>query len=345
MPSSSISSSDREDVMGRLPRTSCLRTIIVGALLCVVGLVAWEIYLHQHSAGNAPQPDVVRQAAIRAQAPRDSQRCVFVVGSSRMRFGMSPDDITAVIGNDWEIRNVAVDSTSGFWQLHESKSLFREDDIVVVGYTPRYSCRTIVEPTGLNFKSYLRQPTSLIRLEESVHKEACKHFYFVADEHVPMFEIRDQVRLLTGRKRVVTAHSIKIINHDNGWAEYVLDTPKSVDPTIQVKTSSKDPRAELAAINRRFQADLLELRQRGVDVFLIRPPSQGAYAQWEHKHYPRDEYWDRLAEWLPHRAWHFSDDPQTRDLKTFDESHLFSHQARIYSRVIATKLKNSIGGE
>lgn len=93
-----------------------------------------------------------------------------------------------------------------------------------------------------------------------------------------------------------------------------MDTPEGKQKAIDTQIS-------------RAAAAIAKLRARGIPVLFLRPPSNGAYYQFEQKYLPRGETWDRLLERTGAPGIHFEDYPQLQGYDLPEWSHLSASEA------------------
>lgn len=112
------------------------------------------------------------------------------------------------------------------------------------------------------------------------------------------------------------------------WAEG-MDGPLPGMHTPQLKRAAIE-----AQVSRALKATDA-LRARGVQVVLVRPPSNGRYYAYEEQQLPRAETWDLLLARSGLPGIHFEDHPAMRGLDLPEWSHLSARDARRYTAALA----------
>lgn len=100
------------------------------------------------------------------------------------------------------------------------------------------------------------------------------------------------------------------------WAQR-FDAP----PPPQMDTPEKLQKIEEAQIQRAVVA-VAKLKERGVKVLFVRPPTSGRYLEFDNKVFPRAQTWDVLLARTGAPGIHFDDYPEMRDLDLPEWSHL-----------------------
>ncbi|MCK7593038.1 hypothetical protein [Pseudomarimonas salicorniae] len=108
------------------------------------------------------------------------------------------------------------------------------------------------------------------------------------------------------------------------WSQFFeLPPPPGMDPA---KVLEEQIAETVAAID--------TLRQRGVEVILVRPPSDGAYYEFEQRVFPRARTWDPLVERAGVPGIHFEDFPDMQGLHLPEWSHLSPADAERYTEAL-----------
>jgi hypothetical protein len=96
--------------------------------------------------------------------------------------------------------------------------------------------------------------------------------------------------------------------------------------------------AMVAELNR----DIGRIRERGGDVAFVRFPSSGRVLQSEHRDFPRERYWDRLAREVDAVAIYYEDYPALSGYDTPEWSHLSREDAKRFTRALVPILGDSL---
>jgi hypothetical protein len=109
------------------------------------------------------------------------------------------------------------------------------------------------------------------------------------------------------------------------WAEHFTGPPPPPMSTPEKKRALIDAQIERAA------KAIATLRQRGVSVVFVRPPSVGAYYAFEQMALPRAETWDLLLQRTGTPGIHFEDYPQLQGYELPEWSHLSHADAKRFT--------------
>jgi hypothetical protein len=91
-----------------------------------------------------------------------------------------------------------------------------------------------------------------------------------------------------------------------------------------------------------IRRDIDRIRARGGDVAFVRFPSAGAVLEAEHRDFPRDRYWDRLAKEVDAVAIYYEDYPGLNAFDPPEWSHLSREDAERFTRALVPILLDSL---
>jgi hypothetical protein len=86
-----------------------------------------------------------------------------------------------------------------------------------------------------------------------------------------------------------------------------------------------------------------QIRAKGGDVVMVRPPSGGSVLAREKKSYPKDLYWDCLLQSTNTDGFYYTDYPETADMYCPEESHLSPENAALFTRALVHFLNEKKG--
>jgi hypothetical protein len=98
----------------------------------------------------------------------------------------------------------------------------------------------------------------------------------------------------------------------------------------------------VTALIAELDRDIGRIRARGGDVAFVRFPSSGRVLESEHRDFPRERYWDRLARELDAVAIYYEDHPALRGYDTPEWSHLSRDDAERFTRALVPILMDSL---
>jgi len=108
-------------------------------------------------------------------------------------------------------------------------------------------------------------------------------------------------------------------------------------PVGQVLPGMDTPEKKKKAIDtqiERASAAITKLRQRGVQVLFLRPPSNGPILEFEDRELPRAMTWDVLLQRTGTRGIHFEDYPELQGYYMPEWSHLSASEAVRFTQVL-----------
>lgn len=89
----------------------------------------------------------------------------------------------------------------------------------------------------------------------------------------------------------------------------------------------------------RLARDVERIEARGGQVVFVRLPITGGYREMMAEYYPRQAYWDTLAERFGDRAIHYEDVPALAELECPDSSHIDMRDKPVLTRALFEEMK------
>jgi hypothetical protein len=102
------------------------------------------------------------------------------------------------------------------------------------------------------------------------------------------------------------------------------------------------PADSVTALLAELERDIGRIRARGGDVAFVRFPSSGRVLQSEHRDFPRERYWDRLAREVDAVAIYYEDHQELSGYETPEWSHLSREEAVRFTRALVPILVDSL---
>jgi len=102
------------------------------------------------------------------------------------------------------------------------------------------------------------------------------------------------------------------------------------------------PADSVTALIAELDRDIGRIRARGGDVAFVRFPSSGRVLESEHRDFPRERYWDRLAREVDAVAIYYQDHPALSGYQTPEWSHLSRDDAQRFTRALVPILMDSL---
>lgn len=329
--------------------------ILLGALaLFLLLMTAWELYWRDFGATPGYRNSNGAWAEQRRRIDAGEGGKTVLVGSSRMLFdvqlpvweqltgerpiqlaleGTSPVPVMEDLAADPNftgrlVVGVAPDLFfSGF--AYRGPAIARYHDQGPSQRSGHWLSKRLLEPYFAFYDPDFALPTVLMRqdwpLREGMHKDTRvrKLMTQEADRNTHMWrkvENDPQYRAL--------ARSI--------WAEH-FNRP----PPPNMDTPDKARRLATEQIARAAKA-VATLRQRGVPVVFVRPPSTSAYYAFEQKKLPRPNTWNPLLQRTGAPGIHFEDYPQLQGYELPEWSHLATDDAERFTEVLVPLVEREL---
>lgn len=331
--------------MSRIPESAQWRTLALVAVLTLGSLVCWEVYLRAANLGQYPDRTVSDPVERIRRPAADGNRRVFILGSSRTQLGISPSVVHEQLGDGWEVRHAGIPMGSGPAQMHACADWFERGDIVVVECLPLSAYTNLRGTHESELESRVQDP-GVGEIETDMMAPISSHLYFARGAVTPAGRLHDIARETLGMEQLEEGgegFSESAVVHSDGWIEFQGKFEERRTAWLVaylLKTAPQDRDLPMDGVLRRLREDVRRLNSRGVRVVLLRMPSYGDYARAEERLFPRARFWNRLERELPDRSWHFADFETTRNLETYDNTHLTARSARTYSKWLGTRLRS-----
>jgi hypothetical protein len=321
---SSISNSDtrmRSDHLGK--------TWIAALLIAVAALGAWEGFWRAQGFRPSIEDDMPLWHLARSRVS-DQTRVVFI-GSSRIQLGLHPDVFTRETG--MIPVNLSIDGNPPYPVLTDLADDPDFSGLVICSILPRWLAeKTSGESRASKWvrKYYTRTPLSGIDARLSLLVQGSFVFRYPGlgpEKLVKQFQNGDRPRPAYAPMRPDRFREARFAPEDvpRMLASRIKLERAAMKDAEQI--SSREFQERLASLN----AHVRKIRQRGGDVVFIRMPSSGEIRDLEAAAWPRERYWDVLAESVAARAIHFEDFEGLRHFQCADGSHLDVDQAREFT--------------
>jgi hypothetical protein len=130
------------------------------------------------------------------------------------------------------------------------------------------------------------------------------------------------------------------ILEDSAYRQLVRDIWMDGDNSPERPPSP--PADSVTAMIAELGRDIGRIRARGGDVAFVRFPSSGPVLQSEHRDFPRERYWARLAREVDAVAIYYEDHPTLSGYETPEWSHLSREDAVRFTRALVPILMDSL---
>jgi len=337
---SSISSSERPVPDRPWP------AIIVAVVLATGALTAgWELYWR--SVGFVTRDHVDTPGLWAMQRRRATGDRTVLIGSSRTYFDIN----LAAWAEETDGRRpvqLALVGTSPRGILTELANDSAVSGLVVVGVTPGIFFRTRSGYLG-DFPERAGRETPSEWLGQRLFIRMERLFAF-PDWDTQLGAIIDR-QPLPIREGMVLDRAVRKVSRiradRQAWLEPRILTDSAYrqlvrDIWMDGRTRPSPPPDSVTATLAELARDIARIRDRGGDVAFVRFPSAGRVLESERLEFPRERYWDRLANELDAVAIHYQDHPALREYVTPEWSHLSREDAERFTRALVPILMDSL---
>lgn len=329
-----------------LPSLRLATTWITAVILCVLGLVAWELYWRDFGVRPGYRNSDGLWTIQRRRINAGEGDALVVIGSSRVLFDVQLDTWQQATGE--RPIQLALEGTSPMNVFEDLAADEAFRGRLIVGVTPGLFF------SGRGFRHgvvpYARNETLSERASQWLSMHLLEPWLaYYSDTDFALFKVlarqrwpaRADVRNnLAVRKLQVSRRDRAMamwdkVEHDAGYRELARSiwrqffTPPMTDPAkIAEHWKAVDKEIERAV------AAVAKLRARGVAVVFVRAPSNGPYLEGETRDYPRDRSWDVLLQRTGAPGVHFEDHAAMQGLNLPEWSHLARADAEVFTRAL-----------
>jgi len=343
MPSST--SSFERPVPAR-PWPGILAAVVLGAAALTAG---WELYWRE--IGFVPRDYVDTPSLWATQRRRATGDRTVLIGSSRTYFDINLR-VWAEETNGLPPIQLALVGTSPRGILTELASDSAVRGLVLVGVTPGIFFRTRRGYLG-DFPERAARESPSEWLGQRLFMRMERVFAFIdwdtrlgtilERQPLPVREgmILDRaVRKVSRTRPDRQAWLEPRILQDSAYRQLVRDIWMDGDESPERPPSP--PADSVTALIAELNRDIGRIRARGGDVAFVRFPSSGRVLQSEHRDFPRERYWDRLAREVDAVAIYYEDYPALSGYDTPEWSHLSREDAVRFTRALVPILMDSL---
>lgn len=300
------------------------------ALLIVVGVLgAWEGFWRIQGFRPSIEDDMRLWHLARSRVSGQTQ--IVFIGSSRIQLGLHPDVFTDETG--MVPVNLSIDGNPPYPVLQDLAHDPEFSGLVICSILPRWLGEKTTENSRASKwvrKYYTRTPLSGIdaRLSLWVQRTFVFRYPGLSPEKLAkQVQKREWPRPAYAPMRADRFREARFTPEDipRMLASRIKLERGAIENAKQLSTREFQER--LASLN----ANVRKIRQREGDVVFIRMPSSGEIRDLEDAAWPRERYWDVLAESASATTIHFEDFDGLRDFQCPDGSHLDVDQAREFT--------------
>jgi len=315
---------------------STLCALGLALLVAFAAVSTWEVYWRSQGYRPALIDDRDLWAIHRDRASGiDPQRHLTVIGASRIQLAFSvPAFEQAQPG--WTATSLAINGHYPFAVLNDLANDPRFSGVVLCAVDARglaHWYRDMSEPW---VRHYHRDFGPQRRIERWLLSAVQQRLVVSGGE---FNLVRRLLGWIEGRQPV--RHYTRMLPDRTIAADFSM-----TDPTVLrrgfTQALAADYRKRPAPDPQRWREELrpvaravARIRQRGGQVVFLRMPTADRHLELDQANYPREQYWDHLAEATGARSVHFADDPELAALELPDTSHIDQHdRARFTRRIV-----------
>jgi hypothetical protein len=259
-------------------------------------------------------------------------------------------------GTGWDVRNIGNGGANGAAIVRLGLDRIDDGDVVVIEVFAEGFFQDLSSADLAEFEARMAGLAQLNGVDLALRGLLADALFTARSTTSPLNETRRALRGLAGLGQVeddIVLGDASFVLHDNGWLErrHVGGEPKfdhGLDERMVEQAIILPPGERQRTRDRvleRLSDDVRTLEARNCRVCFIRMPVTDSRLQLEQRHFPRAQYWDRLAASFPGRSWHSDDFAETASLPTWDGSHLDSEGARAYSRWLGAQIAREFGAD
>ena len=334
-----------------MPPSSLKRPAIGAAILFVLAILSWEIYLRKDGVNHSFDDGGPLWAHHRDRVYQPIKDATVFIGSSRIKFDLDIDTWRSMTGDD-PVQLACVGSTP-IPVLHHLA-----DD-------PEFTGKLVIDVTeGLFFSLNPRnsdRPSTAIKYYDEItpaqragfflNKPMESTFVFLDKEDLSLNALLDQLeipsrpgvmmmpifprdfdRVKFDRQEYMgplfLADTNKVNKQRSIWAFFgsINKTPPLIGPPLD-------------SLMQAIKISIDKIKARGGQVIFVRTPSSGPMLEKEMAGFPREQYWDKLLSVTQCQGIHFQDDPETNTYICPEFSHLTIPDAIDYTKHLIRALK------
>ncbi len=319
------------------------------AILLAAGILGgWEALWRSRGLGPLFGPDETNWARLRLSV---DERSSILLGTSRAQAAVDPRAWPSSVGIT-SPRHLTLQGNSALPVLRHLAESDDKMDLVLVGITPHveFAANSISQVPAEYLQAYrdmARSPAKRIEatlwslMETPVYRRTGLSLY----------------KLLENLRAGIQAGSLRgVLPGPTHWSRRSdrftpLDFSK-IDASarrLQLLASIEErtvplSRAAMDTVLAAFERYSSELRRRGATVVVVHLPHCEEMRAFEDELFPRQDYWDRLAERFPGSAIHFADHPSLSGFECPDGSHLDQRDVPPFTESLAAVVDSLLHG-
>ena len=355
MPSST-SSSEHGSLAGAsnerpLPQINGTLALAVALLLFLAAMGAWEWAWRSYGGEPAYRNSPGQWAIQRRRIDHGEGAALVIAGSSRMLFDINLDVWQRTTGR--RPIQLAIEGTT---PLPVVEDLADDPDFtgqLVIGVAPDLffsGGAYVVE----KFEHYHKE-TRAQRPGDWLSMAFFEPWMAFYEEDFALFTVlkRQDWPAREGVRTFINVRKLSVSDADRNtrmWSK-VVDDPEyaALAQRIWAQDFGEVPFGDAAKLAEkrdqqiaRAVAALAKLRARGVEVVFVRPPSTADYLDYENRHWPRADSWDRLLAQTGAPGIHFQDHAALQGYTLPEWSHMSASEAERFTAALAPMVEGAL---
>jgi hypothetical protein len=335
-----------------LPAVNIGRSWIIALLVFATGFAGWELKWRAWGAEPTYRNSEGSWHIQRRRIDSGEGDRTVLLGASRVLFDVNLETWQRAMGE--RPIQLAIEGTTPLPILEELASSPKFTGRVLVGVAPD------VFFDGFEYRKFYdtyAKETPTQRMGQWLSMTFIEPFFSFYDDD---FMLTTCLRRLPWPRRAGVPHyndvrrlSVQEIDRDTRmWSKIENDTAyrdfcRSVwSQWFHIPKEQKDielAKEKLEKQIARSTSAVAKLRERGLQVVFVRPPSDGEYLAWEQRDFPRATTWDVLLQRTGAPGIHFEDHPELQGLNLPEWSHLAAADAEVFTERLCAILQREHG--
>jgi hypothetical protein len=313
-------------------------------VIVLVGVVfgGWEMAMRSADLG----PEYIDNRALWSQTRNrlnaNGQNAIALLGASRMQRAIDVDAMSKAFGRP--VYQLAVEGTSALPLLENLAADPRFRGTVIYSIAPAFSFnRQLSKLDGGNQAKWLRYYLDQSRVRRA-EQDLRLSLQGMLASRSPDASIGRVMAGLFGQGRLPEPDFKRV------YADRSIDIDYSIMPgrtdragIVDLYKENTEPYSddEYQTVIDYFAALTSILKQKGVDVYVVRLPSEQEVLTIERQMFPKRRFWDTLERQVDARFVHFRDYREMEGYLSQDGSHIDSNRKTAFTEVLANVLKKN----
>ena len=337
----------------RIPHAPYKKLWLCSLTLVLVALVASEFFWRQRTF----LPTVVdsqlywglKRAQVYKKSPEDKRKLV-ILGASRAQVGLVPEVFEEEFPA-YSILHLALEGTNPFWILKDLAEDPEFDGILVCGMAANWIMPSVAEASRPWVEYYYEHVGKLSNIDKKLNTLLQARLQGRSVLFSPQLTLQHLFK--TGfSPRPLYAHMR--LDRYRPTYYYARMTPEELQAhkewriqkaTRAFKEASNTEKAQALfeeVVKNQLQQFNTLMRDKGGRIILVRMPTTDEHWRYSQEVFPKEVFWDKIAEWSHLDTIHFYDFEELSTFDCPDTSHLDATDAPEFTRRLSNQIKNLI---